>query len=299
MANKPNVVPVRQYPSWLSSSERARVERSRSEALKMIQKRSTKATKKKEAETHESESNQVGVASDETCICRLCLEVIDEPNDSNEGQDAARSIHCDGECNGWLHRRCAGLSLTAFSAAVNSSTSEQFFCTHCQLKKQAQEIQGLKATIMSLTDKVEELQHKAQSSALVRNSTDASVDQASASTLSGSSVPAPVNVSPSASKFLPATSHGLSRNYPRSNRRFNLLIFGIKESAKGTKRHIRFAKDIESSTGILSSLDSSVPSPLSVIATGWENFQKIVAVQFLSPSIAQGRLSLSCPIELS
>ena len=26
------------------------------------------------------------------------------------------------------------ISLTAFSAALNSSTSEEFFCTHCQVK---------------------------------------------------------------------------------------------------------------------------------------------------------------------
>ena len=44
-----------------------------------------------------------------------------------------------------------------FSAAVNWLTSDEFFCTHCHLKNQAQEINNLKAMIVFLTDKVEEL----------------------------------------------------------------------------------------------------------------------------------------------
>ena len=101
----------------------------------MMQKRSAQSTRIKVAESIESETSKVDVVSAQACVCRLCLEAIEEPCDSNDGQDAARSIHCDGECQGWLHRRCAGLSLIAFSAAVNSPTSDEFFCTHCQVKK--------------------------------------------------------------------------------------------------------------------------------------------------------------------
>ena len=147
----------KQYPKWLTSKEIESIERARRKSATFIQRKSTNGMKKKTASTEDSETTQVGVISDESCVCRLCLEIIEEPNYTNEDQDVARSIFCDGECNGWLHRRCAGLSLTGFATAVESSSDEDFFCTWCQLKKQAKEINDLKATVLSLTIEVNEL----------------------------------------------------------------------------------------------------------------------------------------------
>jgi len=45
------------------------------------------------------------------CLCPICLEKIAEP--TKGGQD---SIYCEGECDAWLNRRCAGLSISIFNS---------------------------------------------------------------------------------------------------------------------------------------------------------------------------------------
>ena len=77
MASKPNV--VQQYPLWLSSSKRATAKRSRNESLKLMQTSSTRGTRKKKAKSLKSETSQMGTVSTEACVCRLCLEAIEEP----------------------------------------------------------------------------------------------------------------------------------------------------------------------------------------------------------------------------
>lgn len=60
----------------------------------------------------------------------------------------------------------------------------------------------------------------------------------------------------------PTTSHE-SRNLGnshevRSDRKSNLVIFGLKELPKGTRRHERLSSDLEEATNLLSSIDSSI-----------------------------------------
>ena len=182
--------------------------------------------------------------SDESCVCRLCLEIIEEPNYTNEGQDVARSIFCDGDCNGWLHRRCAGLSLTGFAAAVESSSDEDFFCTRCQLKKQDKEINDLQATVLSLTIKMNELQQNTPSSVQVSNPLGTTVNLQAP-------VPTPSQSTRKSLSKPPAPKNGVSM------RKFNVVIRGIKESPKGTHWRERAASDDNSAFTILSKI---VPS---------------------------------------
>ena len=53
------------------------------------------------------------------CTCPICDDLIEERSEMTPGHDA---IHCDGICDSWLHRRCTGLSKSAFLSASNSDS---------------------------------------------------------------------------------------------------------------------------------------------------------------------------------
>ena len=66
-------------------------------------------------------------------VCPVCDETIKEPDDDgNNGQDA---VFCEGECQVWLHRTCAGLTAQAFSALCISQTSLIFVHIVCYPSK--------------------------------------------------------------------------------------------------------------------------------------------------------------------
>ena len=62
-------------------------------------------------------------------VCKVCE---DEVTDQSKTKD---SIFCEGMCDGWIHRYCAGLSTTAFLHF--QASSEPFICPHCKLLTQA------------------------------------------------------------------------------------------------------------------------------------------------------------------
>ena len=62
-----------------------------------------------------------------------------------------QSIQCEGPCDSWLHRRCAGLSKTAF--AIASKSTEAFHCPLCRLSYQEKEIATLKEALLTLEKK--------------------------------------------------------------------------------------------------------------------------------------------------
>ena len=76
------------------------------------------------------------------CLCSVCLEEIEESCGRKEGHDA---IYCDGVCQAWLHRQCAGLSKPRFKLV--SESKDLFHCPQCRLESQRDEIQQLKSTV--------------------------------------------------------------------------------------------------------------------------------------------------------
>ena len=56
-------------------------------------------------------------------ICPICSDAIEDAIGKKKGQC---SIYCDGNCQEWIHRQCAGLSKAAFQSA--SSMDEPFHC---------------------------------------------------------------------------------------------------------------------------------------------------------------------------
>ena len=84
--------------------------------------------------------------------CTMCCMTIQESSDSRNGQDA---LFCEGSCQKWYHRWCAGVCLEDFKILSNSS--EPFFCTACTVRKQNDTISLLRSGIEVLKNEVIEL----------------------------------------------------------------------------------------------------------------------------------------------
>ena len=85
------------------------------------------------------------------CHCKICDEVIKEPNEPN----GDNSVLCNGTCAGWIHRRCAGLSQVRFKEI--SKSNDPFYCPSCCATDNRREIESLKSIIKSLVSELDTL----------------------------------------------------------------------------------------------------------------------------------------------
>ena len=85
-------------------------------------------------------------------VCDICCKHIEDATDESEGHDA---LFCEGECQCWLHRWCAGVSRKKFQQLTGSA--EPFLCPACVSQKQQAVIEGLQGNIQALTAEVLEL----------------------------------------------------------------------------------------------------------------------------------------------
>lgn len=187
-------------------------------------------------------------------ICPICLDPIVEAVGKKAGDDA---IECDGSCATWLHRCCAGLTKEAYLAV--SKLPNPFFCPHCRLDNQELEIKALRETVGNLSIKL---------SAACDAITKLESSSAAANTLlrpsyanvahSGTALvdpPNQVNTTTSAKSDGPSSANNSQLN---AQRKFNVLIFGIKESNKGTHRHERHKQVMTNVGEVLSTIDPLV-----------------------------------------
>ena len=72
-------------------------------------------------------SNQCMKKSKINITCPICDENIKEATKYRKGDD---SIYCEGYCDAWIHRRCAGLSAVNFNM-LSEAEDQTFFCIHC------------------------------------------------------------------------------------------------------------------------------------------------------------------------
>ena len=164
-------------------------------------------------------------------------DVIIDATTVRDGHDA---VFCEGaRCNNWIHRRCAGLSTSAFKVISSPSNRKQpFYCPTCRLDMHGKEIDALKAAIQNLSLSVAKLQSQPCVTPLA---------------------PASPNINQISSEIIP-TKPTISKStlqHPVDSK-FNLVIYGIKEHPKGTQRHIRSTQDLDTVTSILSSLHPSI-----------------------------------------
>lgn len=163
------------------------------------------------------------------CLCPICLEKIIESTKTKVCQDA---IYCEGDCDSWLHRRCAGLSKPLFTTLEKSS--DPFFCPHCQLKKYAGEIIKLKAVINSLSENLGTLQ------SLVK-----SPEQLTSEPILTNTIPEPLSNASTSHQHLKtkSTAQGPSSNI--DDKKFNIVIYGIKECPPKTTKPARLEQDLQ------------------------------------------------------
>ena len=84
---------------------------------------------------------------DKTLCDLCCLPVV-------EGKDDA--VLCEGSCQAWLHRRCAGVPYSYFKRdLINSSTP--FVCAHCSQKTYRADVCQLQDEVNALRAEVSEL----------------------------------------------------------------------------------------------------------------------------------------------
>ena len=175
------------------------------------------------------------------CTCPICLETIIESTKSKSGHDA---IYCEGHCNSWLHRRCAGLSKPLFVSLEKST--DPFYCPHCQLRNLTTEISTLKVTIKSLNEKIATLQPVVRSSDQLPNSksianispeaSTADASQSKQSLLNKSSVSPPTPV----------------------DKKFNIVIYGIKECPPKTTKVNRLEQDLQNIIHAFANVDFQI-----------------------------------------
>ena len=193
-------------------------------------------------------------------ICPVCEEAIIDATARSSGHD---SIECEGLCKAWLHRGCAGLSKAAFLAATVSP--DPFLCPRCRLVAQSSELSALQSSVNALS--------------LELSSLKAVVDDLKANITLVSPVSPPVCVNipnpteppsrPAEMLVVPSTRLGNHetmhaskspvRIHPTiSNKKYNIVLFGVDECSVSMSRRDRFQSDLSSVSEVLSEVDSTI-----------------------------------------
>ena len=79
--------------------------------------------------------------------CAVCCQKVTE----GEGE----ALFCEGKCQKWLHRYCAGVSVAQFQDL--STASAPFLCVMCYQQSHGVALEELRATVTALTAEVKEL----------------------------------------------------------------------------------------------------------------------------------------------
>ena len=177
---------------------------------------------------------------------------------------------CDGTCNTWLHRGCAGISKKDFQRMSDQGQSDmKFCCVSCQLKSHVSDIESLKSSLRSqsseiqsllqlsstLTKQVSALEDKVSSlqSHFVPDNSSSDVNRPAAtySAVASSSLPNHSNSPISRPQFAP------------DDRKFNVIVFGVPERPSDLPRKSRLLSDLKDVSTLFQK--SSPPTPTSSI----------------------------------
>jgi len=194
---------------------------------------------------------------DETTTCPICLDPIIDATEDTEGQEA---IYCESTCNGWIHKQCAGLSRILYKAYEDGD--DPFYCPHCRLTLQEQQLLELKLTIDGLQKEVTNL--KADQPNEVTCSQNINEESQPATQLASSShkTPDTDNTKQQAATTMKSNKSG-GGDKTWEDRQFNIVIYGIQECSKGTPRNEQLAHGLDKVTNLITQGENSV-SPLSI-----------------------------------
>ena len=178
-------------------------------------------------------------------ICPICEETVEDATPKKRGHDA---IYCEGACQDWLHRQCAGLSKVNFDAAKASNLP--FLCPCCRLSDSSMELSALKATVDELVAEVSKLKSFCSS---VTGDNVASLTHSHSEPKAASSTATSIDLlhpnKGSANKF--------SSSKPVQERKFYVVVFGIQELPGGSSRFAREKHDFSKLSQIFSDLENN------------------------------------------
>ena len=180
------------------------------------------------------------------CLCLICDKNIVDVSTKNKGQD---SVFCEGSCQGWLHRRCAGLSKSIFKVISSPEHNFPFYCLYCTHVRYSEQISNLKSTINDLSGKLAKLE--SQSDQIIAPATNCSL---SSIDVVRSSKPMSTNA-----KSNPSYVPSVPVKSADSSRKFNIVVYGVMECDNGTNRHARLIHDTNKIDSIISIIDSNIP----------------------------------------
>ena len=195
-------------------------------------------------------------------MCSICLDPIVDASDDHDGQD---SIYCEGLCDGWIHRRCAGLSVRAFNQLLvdPNKKSTSFHCPHCRLLQLSNEVVELKETVSKISSTLENLQQCCTPLPIIPGS---SVVPHKSDIVTS---PYDVDHSPSSASLNPPKTSSLTIHRPTpkssiklfnsSDRKFNVVVFGVSECVSGTSRKQRWISDLNNISDLFSQSAASIP----------------------------------------
>ena len=186
--------------------------------------------------------------------CDLCCKQI------QEGKEEA--LHCEGGCGLWFHRYCAGVSVSLFKELAGSP--EPFLCYICYQRSQLavtkelrNEVAYLKSEITKLSEQLAMAKLSSAGSAKDLTTVSQSSNNTIKSTSTNSYVPTYATSLKQANN--PATTSANPNQGPASNKnstdkKFNVVMYGLSECFKGSPRHERISCDTNLACNIIKSI---------------------------------------------
>lgn len=210
-------------------------------------------------------------------LCPVCDKSILEPSDSSPGEDA---LQCEGPCQSWIHRRCSGVTRANYLKLAGSS--DPFYCYICLSNLFFEQTKALKSQIDSLSEELAGIKSNSNTSnSPLLNSSDGPLYSTVVSSGTQFNSCPDTNTTPGSYSF-PTSHEPHARNSTSSaghlpnttsesptipqakgsffmtDKKFNLVFYGIPECRKGTKRADRYKHDLDMVSDITSELINSI-----------------------------------------
>ena len=194
-------------------------------------------------------------SSKETC-CVCCQDITISTDES---------LFCAGACQQWLHRYCASVSVKCYKEFKKNGNL--FFCFSCSHDQSKREISMLKDTVEELKRELAELRESlsaAQSGSTASTATDGlqaySTQQPLQRKVATTEEPVQRNYAAVAESSGESVSPKQKKQEPNSDKKFNIVIYGINECPKGMSRSARLESDLAKVVSVVSGINSSVQS---------------------------------------
>jgi len=187
------------------------------------------------------------MAHEECTLALLHLHIMyscEEPIlESGEHCVEDEAVFCEGVCQGWLHRKCAGLTRLSLG-----ELDTQYLCTHCAMESQGKEISKLTDTIKGLSTAITTLTETI------------------------------ISLQATVTKQPPIVNQHLNdvTEAKTVDRSMNIVVYIIEESPPTIPRSDRTKRDLDNLLSMLCTIDSSIQNAsINDLYIDWENLTQI------------------------